>query len=84
MSRESRIIWENGYSDRFKFDYLVTRYMYSAIFLNCSSQKISGDLVIKSKLSLYSGSVALKQLNPIHEKGPKSICNTHLINRRRI
>ena len=29
-----------------------------------------GDLVIKSKLSPYRGSVALRQLNPIHKKGP--------------
>ena len=26
-------------------------------------------LVVKSKLSSHSGSVALRQLNPIHEKG---------------
>ena len=31
---------------------------------------VSGDLVVKSKLSPHSGSVALRQLNRIHEKGP--------------
>ena len=31
-----------------------------------------GDLVLKSKLSLRSGSVALRQLNPIHKKEPSS------------
>ena len=29
-----------------------------------------GDRVVKSKLSPRSGSVALRQLNPIHKKGP--------------
>ena len=29
----------------------------------------SGDVVVKSKLSPRSGSVALKQLHPIHKKG---------------
>ena len=33
---------------------------------------ISGDLVAKSKLSPGSGSVALRQLNPIHNKGLQS------------
>ena len=32
--------------------------------------RISGDLVVKSKLSPYSGSIALRQLSPIHQKGP--------------
>ena len=31
---------------------------------------LSGDLVVKGKLSSRSGSVALRQLNPIHKKGP--------------
>ena len=31
---------------------------------------ISGDFLVKSKLSLRSGSIALKQFNLIHEKGP--------------
>ena len=31
-----------------------------------------GDLVVKSKLSPHSGSVALRQLNTIHKKGPKA------------
>ena len=30
----------------------------------------SGNLVVKSKLSPRSGSVTLKQLNPIHKKEP--------------
>ena len=29
-----------------------------------------GDLVVKSKLSPLSCSVALRQLNPVHKKGP--------------
>ena len=35
-----------------------------------SLPEISGDLVVKSKLSLLSGSVALRQLNPVYKKGP--------------
>ena len=31
--------------------------------------KIDGNLVVKSKVPLCSGSVALRQLNPIHKKG---------------
>ena len=31
---------------------------------------IFGNLVVKSKLPTQSGPVALRQLNPIHEKGP--------------
>ena len=31
---------------------------------------ISGNLVVKSKLLSHSGSLALRQLNPIHKKGP--------------
>ena len=34
------------------------------------SSGITGDLVIKSKLSPRSGSVALRQFSPIHKKGP--------------
>ena len=32
--------------------------------------RIFGDFVVESKLLPPSGSVALKQLNPIHKKGP--------------
>ena len=32
--------------------------------------KIDGNLVVKSKLLPLSGSVALRQLDPIHKKGP--------------
>ena len=32
--------------------------------------KIDGNLVVKSKVPPRSGSVALRQLNPIHKKGP--------------
>ena len=32
--------------------------------------RISGNLVVKRKLTPQSGSVALRQLNPIHKKGP--------------
>ena len=32
--------------------------------------RISGDFAVKSKLSPHNGSVALRQLNPIHKKGP--------------
>ena len=31
-----------------------------------------GDLKVKGELSPHSGSVSLKQLNPIHKKGPYS------------
>ena len=31
--------------------------------------KIDGNLVVKSKVPPRSGSVALRQLNPIHKKG---------------
>ena len=33
---------------------------------------ISGNLVVKSKLSRRSGSVALRQMNPIHKMQPSS------------
>ena len=32
--------------------------------------KIDGNLVVKSKMLPLSGSVGLRQLNPIHKKGP--------------
>ena len=32
--------------------------------------KIDGKLVVKSKVPPCSGSVALRQLNPVHKKGP--------------
>ena len=32
--------------------------------------KIDGNLVVKSKMLPFSGSVDLRQLNPIHKKGP--------------
>ena len=31
-----------------------------------------GDMLVKSKLSPHNGSVALRQMNPIHMKGPES------------
>ena len=34
--------------------------------------KISGNLVVKSKVPPCGGSVALRQLNPIHKKRPQS------------
>ena len=33
--------------------------------------KVDGNLVVKSKVPPCSGSAALRQLNPIHKKGPK-------------
>ena len=38
---------------------------------------IPGDFVVKSILSPRSGSIALRQLNPIHKKGPQSFKNFH-------
>ena len=37
-----------------------------------SKNKSNSILVVKSKLPPYSGSVAFKQLKPIHKKGPQS------------
>ena len=34
--------------------------------------KIDGNLVVKSKVPPRSGSVALRQLDPIHKQGPQS------------
>ena len=38
---------------------------------------IPGDFVVKSILSSRSGSIALRQLNPFHKKGPQSFKNFH-------
>ena len=38
---------------------------------------IPGDFVVKSILSPRSGSIALRQLNPFHKKGPQSFKNFH-------
>ena len=42
--------------------------------------KIDGNLVIKSKVPPHSGSIALRQLNPNHEKRPSSFFKKNKIN----